>query len=275
MILDVISIGIILCSVVMLSFLVGRRIKVVASINVDALPQEKQATVRRRLLRDRFDRKIVDFKKRMKGNLEAFGTIGYLFGKLWNRLYTLLVEIRKQGRKQASMPTETDRIEESVHLEGVDLLTQAQHALDGEGFDQAEQLYIEVIRKDPRSLEGYRGLSNLYIKKKDSVSARETLKYLWKLLLKQGNQNGLQSRVAFDLWEICSEADNKDEALAWIKQAMNQEPNNPKFLDAGIETYISLQDRLRAERVLEKLCATNPDNNKIHEFEQRIKDLSY
>ncbi len=153
----------------------------------------------------------------------------------------------------------------------------AQSALEAGNLDEAEKAFLNVIRTKPHSEESYRGLTDIYIQKKDFAFAYETLLYLWKLMQAGGGSERVSSsaQTAYDLWDVCFKLEKNEEAQKWMRQALSQEPNNPKFLDAALETYISLGYRLHAERVFEKLKAANPDNNKLSEFSERIAGLSY
>lgn len=265
MILDIVSILLILSSVVVLANIVGKRMKVVASIKVDALPQEQQADVRKRLLRDKLDRKMAVCKKWVKHTAKPMAEHLSRIGEFWNTLH----------RKLAFIRTHKKHIDTSTQV-SPDPLFVAYRALEAEQFDEAEKCFIEVIRLDPRCHESYRGLSDLYLRKKDLALAYESLQYLWKLLKNKGDDAiPMRFQTAYDLWDVSFQLDKLEQAKKWIQEVLELGPNNPKFLDAALETYIALKDRLRAERVLETLQATNPENNKLAEFAERIKALSY
>ncbi|MBI4273013.1 tetratricopeptide repeat protein [Candidatus Uhrbacteria bacterium] len=267
MILDIISIAIVLGSVALLAMVVGKRLRVVASIDVDTLPSEQQASVKKRLLRGKLERKTFAIKKWMKKNFAPLGERISHVGELWNALHLKLEHMHTHSRKEMSPKQDTPT---------QDPLIMAKIALDAEQFDEAEHAFIEVIRVQPRSQESYRGLSDLYMRKKDFALAYESLLYLWKLLKGGGDESTLlRSQAAYDLWDVSFQSEKLEHAKKWIQEVLAQEPNNPKFLDAAIETYIAIEDRLRAERVFEALQATNPENNKLSEFNERIKGLSY
>ncbi len=59
MIIDIVSIGIIFFSIAILILIIGHRMRIVASINVKAIPQEQESLVRKRLLHHRFNRKTI------------------------------------------------------------------------------------------------------------------------------------------------------------------------------------------------------------------------
>ena len=57
-------------------------------------------------------------------------------------------------------------------------------------------------------------------------------------------------------------------------QAVELEPQNPKYLDLLIETAIICGDKATAVRSLEELRLVNPDNQKLDSFRERITKIA-
>lgn len=275
MILNIVSIIIIIACIFAISYLVGRRLRIVASINVDSLPQERDASVRKRILQERLSRSAHEWSKRF---LEIVGPLFVVMYGYVRRFYEKLREIKESYPTTPVAPhTSTTKAVTSD-----DLIERGFESIEKQNYYDAEQDFIEAIKLDPRRLEPYQGLSRVYLEQKEYKEAEATLKHLLRLVRKFGhsltsqNVQGIpQTEVLYDLWEVCILQGRSEEALSWILKAVELESNNPRFLDSLTTTYIALEQRLYAERALDKLRIANPDNKKIDEFVAQISALSY
>jgi len=58
-----------------------------------------------------------------------------------------------------------------------------------------------------------------------------------------------------------------------IQQALDIEPQNPRYVDNFIETSIILKRKDLAEEGYKQLRMINPDNQKLEVFRQRIDEI--
>lgn len=267
MLSNILSVLIILICVALLTVLVGRKAKIVASIDLASLPQEQEASVRKRLLRDRVDRRLVALKKHIKQLLRFCIPFVVRIGDFWQNLYYRAIASREKAISKENDTSKGATIR--------DFGSQALEPTQEDDFAVQEKKYIEMIRLDPRSIPAYQGLAELYQKKREWRHCQEALQYLWKLLSTDPSLGESKVEVAYDLWDTYFQQSEFEKALAWIKRAVNLEGSNPRFLDAYIETYIALGNRLHAERAFATLREVNPDNNKLADFQDRIRRLSY
>ncbi|MBI4250424.1 tetratricopeptide repeat protein [Candidatus Uhrbacteria bacterium] len=276
MILNIISIIIIILCITAISYLVGRRLRIVASINVEALPQEREASVRKRILQERFSRTTHEWVLRF---FQIMSPLITALSRYLRRSYEKLREIKEsypQAKQELRASGQDDRVTPK------DLISRGYESVKEEQYYDAEQDFIEAIKLNPRRIEPYQGLARIYLEQKEFTQAEATLKHLLRLLGRSNvehdaiaTKEALRTEVLYDLWEVCILQERTEEALSWILKAVALESNNPRFLDSLTATYIALGQRLYAERALDKLRTANPDNKKIEEFFEQIKALSY
>lgn len=146
------------------------------------------------------------------------------------------------------------------------LLAEAATARKAQEYPKAERLSIEAIGLAPNDAEVYRSLGELYLEKKDFPHAIETLRHALKLAPDN-------AALFLDLAAINREMGAYKTALQRCQQAVALQPNDPKSLDALIEVSILVKDRALAERTLERLESVNPENQKLDDFRERIREL--
>jgi tetratricopeptide (TPR) repeat protein len=107
---------------------------------------------------------------------------------------------------------------------------------------------------------------------------KETFSFLTKLFSvhRIGDDNHFPhalSQSFAQLGEIEHQLNNLESAIKYFKRALQIEPNNPRYLDLLLHFSIMVKDKKLAQRTLRQLKETNPDNNKIEEFEQKINEI--
>lgn len=182
----------------------------------------------------------------------------------------------------------------------VDPLKQAEKSREAGDLTTAERLFIEVIKINPREAEAYRGLGKTYLAMEKLKEAKETFEFLAKLkpdedrvynylgmvAEAQGKKAEairyfeeavrLNDRLAvrfYDLGRMYASAKRPAAALRNFARATEIEPNNPKYLDQLLEMSIITGDVDLAQEVYDRLRLTNPENQKLPEFKQRIEEM--
>lgn len=69
----------------------------------------------------------------------------------------------------------------STQSETRDLLNKALEAQKNNNLSKAEKVYIEIIKQDPKNIEAYSALGNLYLRQKNFSDAKESFKQILKL----------------------------------------------------------------------------------------------
>lgn len=135
-----------------------------------------------------------------------------------------------------------------------------------EEWTQAEKKYIEIISFNPKEVKAYEHLGRLYTKMKQFDQAEQCLRFAAKL-------RPADASVRASLGELYMGEEQWTRALEELGRAIEKRPGNPKYLDRYIETALALKDALKARMALMQLKESNPENQKIAEFEERIQGL--
>jgi len=87
------------------------------------------------------------------------------------------------------------------------------------------------------------------------------------------NDKTKEAEVNYLLSQVNKSLNEFDEAINNLSQALNNEPNNPRYLDSLLELGIMKKDKNLAEETLKKMAEVNPENQKLGEWENKIKEL--
>lgn len=281
MILTLVSILVtIACLAIILSIIV-RHWHVLSSIDVDALPQTRDAKTKKRIMSDRLRRQFHGVTATMKTRAEPLSELvrertAGLRNAFWDALETLSKKRKRDVLDKEEEATPSSRVERT--------LAAAETLFEDEKFEEAEKRYIDIIAQDAKNLDAYEGLSWVYVRQKEWSSAQEVLEFLTahlhELCRKENIDPSVQStcemRLAKSLMELSNVyrmRENKEAAERSIIEAVELQPQNPKFLDAMLEMYIILAKKREARAALSRLRDANPENQKLEEFEARIENL--
>ncbi len=149
----------------------------------------------------------------------------------------------------------------------MELKKEAEELLEKEAYAAAEQRLIELISLDPRRAETYELLGRVYLASRQYDQAKETFQYAHQLAPEDAS-------VTVSLGELALREGDMKKAVKYFGEAVNSRPGNPKYLDFLIEASLLCGDKRQAARGLALLKEANPDNQKIREFEGRIRELT-
>lgn len=279
--------GAILVGIVMLARIVLPKFRQLALIDTSIIPEEREAKKKREIMHGRTHRILSD----------AVRTTNTAIAPRWEQVrdafrskYRKLLDANRAFKREKPLtPPETrERI--------VTAVTQAKAFAEADKTVEAEKKFLEALGYDPRHVEAYRGLADLYMDAKRYERAKETLQFLIKSLIRdnrcihgagrrsfaqtaEANPNACPASHAAhaDIAERCialaaalSELKDEEGSRASFELAVNMEPTNPRHLDLLIEACILGGDKRRAEEVFEALKDANPENMKLEEFRERI-----
>lgn len=161
-----------------------------------------------------------------------------------------------------------------------------------------EDLYLEAIKNNPSDRQAYEHLGRLYLQNKNFPDAIETYEYLTKLdagrdiyfsnLGLAYYSAGLFQKAASSYekaininskiptrWinlALCFEAVHEyTKAVKALTNALQLDKMNPHYLSLLADTYIKLDNSVRAEEVLEQILMQDPTNKLAREKLMRIK----
>lgn len=274
-ILDYASYAVGAVAVIALLVIVIRKFTVVSTIDTENVPELKQEKVRSDLATKRLKRKIRVGQAKVS---HWMSPITQFVATTSKKSYDSL----KNTERRVSMmiARRNSKVRSKVEEQMPELQAEAQKATDAENYDDAERKLIEMISLNPKSIETYTQLADLYMEKKDFAQAKETFTFIIKLkkdALHAGSSNENAGRnlsdCYIDLATAAQELTKLDEALKALKEALLLEPNNPKYLDFAISVALELKDKESALEWFERLKQVNSENQKLVEFDEQIKSL--
>jgi tetratricopeptide (TPR) repeat protein len=297
MIIDWIALGIFGLAVVISAIIVWRKLPQLASIRIDSIPKFQQSAKKQQILDQRLQQKLGHFESQIGVLLKkSFTWLVQGLKKIREKLVHLEREYhRKVIVQQASGNPEATRVKIAA------LLVEAQTALDAAEYSKAEQLFVDVVGIDPKSVEAYLGLADVAAAQKNYRNAREALQFALKLhtgteaayvrLGRISSQEGnlaeaesdymksvaLNTQTAgthFELAEIEEKLGHIDRASQEFSEAIKLEPANPKYLDGLLQFAIRNSRLDLARETWERLQQANPENQKLLDYKASMENLA-
>lgn len=296
MIVDWIALGIFGLAVIVCAVIVWRKLPQLASIRIESIPKFQQSAKKQQILDQRLQQKLGHFEARV-GILfkTTFAWLIQMFKRFRSRLVKLEREYhRKVIVQQSAGDPEARRVKIAT------LLVEAQTALDAAEYSKAEQLYVDVVGVDSKSLEAYLGLADVAAAQKNYRNAREALQFALKLhtgneaayvrlgrissqegnlveaesdYMKSVALNAQSSSTHFELAEIEEKLGHIEKAGQAFAEAVKLEPANPKYLDGMLQFAIRNSRLDLARETWERLQQANPENQKLLDYKASMENL--
>ncbi len=244
--------------VLILLFIAIRNIPRLRVIDVDSIQKEKLKATKEQIIFQKLTRKSGGaFGKVVKGSETAVRFASRYGRRAVQRLYALEQYYQKLTRiaEEGHHAYDKERIRK--------LTDQASEFVKQEEYIPAEKIYIDIISHNPKSVEAYEGLGNLYRKNKQFEQARETLSFSLRLAPNDAS-------VLAALGELELELGNEKKSLEHLQKAIKKRPKNPKYLDFYIEASLQSGSLKDASEGIKKLKEVNPENKKLEEFAERF-----
>jgi len=241
-------------------FVLWRKMPVVRAIDISAIPTERAKKIKEDIIMQRFQRMS---SEKLGGVAKAGFSAWTSVSKMGRRAVQKLYKMEQYYQKLKHAP------ENGVHALDVEstkrMLDEAEALVREEEFIPAEKRYIEVISHNPKMVDAYEGLGNLYLKNKQYAQARETLGFTLRL-------SPDDASVHMSLAELETAEDNLKKAVEHLRECIRIRPNNPKYLDTYIETAFVAGMLEDAQKGVARMKEANPENQKIEEWEERLKE---
>ena len=270
MIFYIIPTVIIIASAAVIIRLVYKKLPNLAAINIESIAEEKVANVTNRIMIERLSRKAAAIKKITLDVLRPILQDLKIFSR---EFYQKIIDLEKNYLK----PQPLKRIE--VNFAVKEQLAAVSKLMAESNFVQAEEACFQIIRLDAKNPEVYKILAGLYLETKEYKKARETGRYLLKLLSRlfdredSGENRHLLANGYTDLGWIYQLENKPGLALANYQKAVELEPGNPRFLDLLLKISIILKDKKLASRAFSSLKEADPDNQKLAALKEEITSL--
>lgn len=266
--LTTISIILIILSCLIIFFIISKKLPALAVLDVDSLPEEKEARFKEQIMRQRLERDL--------------SRVGAFFGRIWKwgqKLSTglrwLHEQLKKVKLRQGAKLSFRDK-EAAIRS----LAAEAEKAAADEDYSLAEAKLIAAIALDDRSLPLFLRLAEVYIELKKLAEAKATYRYALKLMRqkkydKDFLRGELPQEAYFSLAWVERDLGDYDGALDSVREALEFEPSNPRYLDLILDLGIMRKDKKLCEESLVRLVEANPENNKIQEWQEKIDKLPF
>jgi tetratricopeptide (TPR) repeat protein len=256
-------------SVLTIIFIIIRKFPALSILNVDNIPGKKEAKFKEQIMKQRLERDFSGLALNLNRKRRYLGKITSSFLKdHYQRLLKLKNDLKRY--KKISFREKREKIDV--------LLIKAEEAISQEDYQGAENYLIEVISLDPKKVRAFLELGESYRLRKSFKEAKETLEHALKLAqqLKRDPEllTGIVvSEIQFSLACVCEEGEFYDEAIEYGRQALDAEPNNPRYLDLILDLSIMKKDKKLALETWEKLSLANPENQKLSELKEKIDKI--
>ncbi len=230
-------------------------------IDVSSVPEERTKLLKEKMIMEKFQRvgkiKLRLFRTLFSATAKAVTRTGR---RAVQKLYTIEQYYQKLNRAAS----------EGQHAYAHEVLKkmsdEAKGLIKQQEYIPAEKIFIDMISHNPKSVEAYEGLGNLYLAKKEFDQARETLQFTLRLSPNDASVN-------VSLAELEMKLGNDRSALDYVRKAVGKRSKNPKYLDLYTDLALRVGSLKDARTGLIQLKKVNPENQKIQEFEERFHEL--
>ena len=243
-----------------------RKFSVLSILNTDNIPGEKEASFKKEIIKKRVDRDLMRLGRVFLLNIN----------RLQNKTKKTLIFIEKNLRslKNNYLKNRPLSLEKKAELiKG--LFKEAETAKKQEDETLAEAKYLDIISLDQKNLRAFFFLAELYYSIGKLTESIQTFSFALKLAFKErrgGNlSEGLSvAEIYFSLAKAGRDLGRFDYALESIREALDLEPNNPRYLDLILDLSIMKRDKALAWTYFNKMSAINPENNKLYTWREEI-----
>lgn len=281
MVLNIIFIAVIVLCLGVIIFIYLRKLPRARTLDVKTVPAARRAEVRDRILLERIKRNSEWGKSVVGKGLAPIGKVSKLVvKKLFSKIYDLEEKYKKEAAGQN--PLKRSQLKNKM----TQLLADAQKSFKDGKYQDAEKAYIEIISLDPKNIEAYEGLNDVYLEIKEYAQALQTAEFILKLISRQSTpltkqddkgksfstvSNAHERADAYcDLGYIHGLLNQQDQMSDCYFKALELEPNNPRNISLMLEIYIRQGRKSHALDLLADLERVNPDNQRLKEFKDQI-----
>ena len=284
MILNIVLIVVILLAFSIIAFILFRKFPKLKTLDVSTVPAARRAEVRDRILMERMKRSSEKGKRIMKKSATpVFKIFAVVVKKVFKKVYDLERKYKKEAENKT--PLKAGDLNNKIK----NLFAEASSAAKEEKFQEAEKIYIEIIGFDPRSMDAYKGLTDVYIEMKEYQQAVQTAEFVLKLEKKNSSEVEKETEtgqkyktvsnaqeladIYADIGYIYQLSEKIDLAAEQYFKAFELEPKNPRNISQMLEIYIKQKKKAQAVDLLQRLDKVNPENQKLKEYSDQISKI--
>lgn len=249
--------------------IVVRKFPALALLDVNNIPGEKEARFKDKIIRQKVERDISRFSGAVA---RAYLFFSRYLSKFLQNTQERLKKIKLNYKSAARISHgEKERLIARLFVDYEELV-------DKDDLEGAEDKLLEIISLDQKNLAAFFELAAVYAENRKWPEAKQTYEYSLKLARQEKSREDKEPAVAiqeihFSLAEVCKEIGDLDMALDNIQEALEYEPSSPRYLDLILDLSIMKKDKDLASASLAKLAESNPENQKLGDWQNRIDEL--
>jgi len=262
------SIILVLACLIIIATIILKKFPALAILDVENIPGQKEAKFKDQIIKKRIER---DFAKWGQVFIKAWHFLNKLSSGPLHSAHNKLKALKDYYRKSKKLTLSQRR----EHIRN--LFRKAEDSLKADNLDEAETSLIEIISLEQKNLPAFMALADVYSKGKKWAEARQTYGYALKLA-KASKEEYFTGDITLQeihfllAWVNENLADYR-EALDHIREALEFEPNNPRYLDLALNLAIEQKDKKFALEILERLRVVNPENAKLVELTEIVEGI--
>lgn len=252
----------IILSLLVIMVIVGRKFSTLANLDVNSIPEEKEAKFKEYIAGKRIKRRVFKWTSQTS---KFFKKLTEGWSEMSERMYDRLKKIKEEEAEEVGEGEE--KKEERINL----LFKELEELDKKENFEKYESKLIEIIGLDSKNTTAFEELSELYFENKKYKESIQTYKHTLRLLDKKDVDK--IAEMYFNLAIVYKESDKLSEAREKLAEALKLSPNNPRYLDTMLEISIMKEDKTLAKSTYDKLAEVNPENKKLEEWKKKIEEM--
>ena len=263
--LTIISILLVLACLIIIASIIIKKFPALAILDVENIPGQKEAKFKEQIIKNRLER---DLSKWGKVFIKIWHFLNSITSGPLHDAYDKLKAVKDVYRKSKKL-TLTQRRE---HIRN--LFRTTEDSLKADDLDKAEESLIEIISLEQKNLPAFVELAEVYTRGKKWAEARQTLGYALKLVKASKDEYFIgdvtPQEIHFSLAWVNDNLNDYLEALDHIRESLEFEPNQPRYLDLALDLAIKQKDKKFATEILERLREVNPENAKLAEWREEV-----
>jgi tetratricopeptide (TPR) repeat protein len=251
-------------------FIIIKKFPALAILDVKQVDEEKESKFKKKIIKQRLERDLSKFSNYF---FYIWKKISYFLNNFLFKNYQRLKEIRNEYKIRHKRIDPVDRVSRINKL-----FLLVEDSIKEENWLKAEEALIEIVSLEAKNIKAFFELAKIYYETKKFDQAKDTWEYLLKLIKKLDSDELKVSivnvqEVRYNLAKTYNQLDNLSLAFEYINQALDIEPRNPRYLDLIFDLSIMKKDKKLANEYFERLVEVNPENQKLIELRDKIKEL--
>jgi len=292
-----ILIGVILIAIIIILNIFWRKLSRVGKEKIEDTLKDKQMEVKKKLIESRLEKRILGGGLFLIDKTKSFFKLSLLgVRKIKKRSQRLAEEKNFTGWKKDRLKKQSPLATTNENML-ISLIAEAQALLKKRKIDEAEDKFIKALELDPKNIEVYMGLGEIYITRKDLVTAEEAYRYIVKINSKflEGYKELAKLFELTKRWEDLKKMTEEvlalgheeawvynllaksykkrgypEEAETYFKKAVELEPQNEEWLDQLIETAILNKNKALAYKGFNTLAQICRDEVKLQSYRDKL-----